>query len=141
MNQFEKGETGNPNGRPKRAIKVMLDEKKYTLDDVRGRMKVLLHKSLSELQTAVKDDKAIMLDKIVGNALIEDLRKGVINTLESVMNRVWGTPTNKIEHTGKDGSPIQGSTILNVSDDAAMAALETAFKSKKFNKEKDGKSS
>ena len=141
INRFEKGETGNPTGRPKRAINVTWEEKKYTIDDIRGRMKVLLHKNLSELQTVVKDDKTIMLDKIVSNALIQDLRKGVISTLESVMNRVWGTPTNKIEHTGKDGTPIHGGTILNVSDDTALATLETALKSKKFNKEKDGKSS
>jgi len=82
---FEKGTSGNPNGRP---------PKLPELDS-------LLAEVLSEEKDGVCAAKAILI------ALRAKATKGDIRAGEVLLNRGWGTVTQKFEHAGKDGEPLR----------------------------------
>lgn len=125
-NTFKKGQSGNPRGRPKK-ITTLAKELKYSLDDVRERIKFLMFKNHIELDAIRRNDKTLMLDKIIANALIKDLSKGQISTLDSLMTRVWGAPKQTVETTGTNGGPIQFESVKKTIDKEHMAGVfETA---------------
>lgn len=83
--QFEKGVSGNPKGRPKA---------KPDLED-------LLCEVLGEEKDGITAMQAILMK------LRQQATGGNIKAAEVLMNRAYGMATQKHEHTGKDGDPIQ----------------------------------
>lgn len=83
--QFKKGQSGNPNGRPKKLPK--LDE--------------LLADILGEEKDGISAAEAIM------KALRAKATKGDIRAAEALLDRAYGKPKQTTELTGSNGDPVQ----------------------------------
>jgi hypothetical protein len=83
--KFKPGESGNPNGRPKK-----LPQLDSLLADVLG-----------EEKDGIEAAKAILM------ALRSKAVKGDVKAAESLLDRAYGKPTQKTELSGPDGKAIQ----------------------------------
>ena len=92
LRRLEKGESGNPKGRAKKLRP--LDE---LLAEVLG-------------TDGVGEDNA----KKVLEAMMKSALKGNVAAQTALLNRAYGMPTQKTEVTGRDGSPLSGSFIVEV---------------------------
>jgi hypothetical protein len=83
--QFKKGESGNPNGRPKKL--PQLNE--------------LLAEILGEEKDGITAAEAIL------KALRAKAAKGDIRAAEVLLDRAYGKPKQTTELTGSNGDPVQ----------------------------------
>jgi len=83
--QFKPGQSGNPNGRPKKLPR---------LDDL-----------LSDIMGEEKDGMT------AAEAILKRLRQlatqGNLKAAEMLLDRSYGKAKQPVEHTGKDGAPIE----------------------------------
>lgn len=112
--KFKKGQTGNPNGRPKK-----LPE---------------LDKLLASVLGEEKDGLT------AGEAILKKLRQmavsGNVRAAEILLDRAYGKSKQPMEHTGKDGDQLSGGVTLvfntgkiePVTSEAAMAEIFEKFK-------------
>ena len=95
LNILQKGETANPNGRPKKFLST-LKEQGYKLSEVNDAIQVLMSMTIDELEEAYKNPNATILEKTVANALNKSLQKGSLYSLDTLMNRVYGKPKETV---------------------------------------------
>lgn len=85
---FKKGQSGNPNGRPKKLPKI---------DDL-----------LAEVLGSDPDDPDNYSEaKEVLKEMLAAAKKGNVQAQQAILDRAYGKAKQAIEHTGKDGGPIQ----------------------------------
>ena len=101
--RWEKGESGNPNGRPRKWI-TELKESGYKSSEVNDCIMVLLSMTIEELADVYKNPKATILEKTVANALKRSIEKGSLYSLDTLLNRAVGRPKESIDHTTKGDS-------------------------------------
>jgi hypothetical protein len=110
----DKGETMNPNGRPRKYISL-LKEQGYKASEVNDAIQALMAMDLDELQKVNDNPKATILEKTVAAAMLKSLKNGSLFSLETLLTRVYGRPkeTSTVENTGKIEFVItKGKTIL-----------------------------
>jgi hypothetical protein len=83
--QFKKGESGNPNGRPKK-----LPQLNELLADILG-----------------EDKDGITAAEAILKALRAKAAKGDIRAAEVLLDRAYGKPKQTTELTGSNGDPVQ----------------------------------
>jgi hypothetical protein len=98
--RWNKGESGNPNGRPRKWISE-LKESGYKSSEVNDCILVMLSMTIEELADVYKNPKATILEKTVANALKRSLEKGSLYSLDTLLNRAVGKPKESIDHTTK----------------------------------------
>ena len=98
LKPFEKGESGNPHGRPRKWISE-LKESGYKSSEVNDCILVMLSMTLEELADVYKNPKATILEKTVANALKRSLEKGSLYSLETLLSRAVGKPKESVDHT------------------------------------------
>ncbi len=103
--KMKKGETLNPNGRPKKYI-TLLKEQGYKLSEVNDTIQVMMAMDLEELKTVWENPKATILEKTIANAMRKSLEKGSLYSLETLMNRVYGKPKETLDNNIKTDEPI-----------------------------------
>lgn len=86
LRPWQPGQSGNPSGRPK---------------------KLLVDKSLESLLLADDSKLAKRIAQVLVEKALEDPR-----TAQLIVERTEGKPTQKVEHTGEDGGPIQGEFVI-----------------------------
>lgn len=95
----DKGETMNPNGRPRRTLRVILDEwekqgiGRVSKEDVKHAYELVVHLSEDKMKEIMNDKEAPMLIRIVAKALLT--RRG-FDILESVLDRAHGKAEQKM---------------------------------------------
>jgi hypothetical protein len=82
---WKPGQSGNPNGRPRKG-KCLSDA---------------LQKRLKKKREDGRTSNQAIVDRLVTAAEEGDLR-----AIEGIFNRLEGTPTQSIEHTGPSGGPL-----------------------------------
>lgn len=87
--KFVKGQSGNPRGRPKKSREVQTLAREDTLE---------AYNRVKNLMRTTKDQKL------------------ALECARFIVERAWGKPKTAVEHTGKDGGPIE----------AAMSDTEAA---------------
>lgn len=92
----DKGETRNPNGRPK-MLRTILKREGYQLQDIYETIEILLAMDMQQLGEVWKDPKASMLEKIIAGALRKSLEKGSLYSLETLLSRRFGKPKETTE--------------------------------------------
>jgi hypothetical protein len=113
IQQWEKGESGNPNGRPRKYVSL-LKEHGYKLSEINDTIQNMMAMDLEELKGVFENTKATILEKTVANAMKRSLEKGSLYSIETLLTRVYGKPReqmdintdNKIEIVFVDGKTI-----------------------------------
>ena len=107
--KFKKGQTGNPNGRPKKTISQILElfseqgHKLPTALEIRDTYLYLTIMPQSELKTIIEDKEQPMLMRICAQNILS--KKG-FEIIEKMLDRAIGKATNKTEITGAEGEKI-----------------------------------
>jgi len=111
---LQKGETANPNGRPKKYV-TLLKEQGYKLSEVNDTIQTIMSMDMDELKQVWDNPKATILEKTIANALMTSLKKGSLYSIDTLLNRVYGKPkeTSQVTTDGKiEVVFTQGKTIL-----------------------------
>jgi hypothetical protein len=113
LKPFEKGESGNPNGRPKKYVSA-LKEQGYKNSEINDCILVMISMDLDELKEVWQNPRATILEKTIANALRKSLEKGSLYSIEVLLSRAVGKPKESIDHTtnGETMRDIQV-TIVN----------------------------
>lgn len=96
LNQFKKGESGNPNGRPRKYVSL-LKEQGYKLSEINDTIQTMMAMDMEELKTVWENPKATILEKTVANAMRKSLEKGSLYSLETLLTRVFGKPKEQMD--------------------------------------------
>lgn len=110
----EKGETMNPNGRPKKYVSLLKDAG-YKLSEINDTIQTMMAMDLDELADVFKNPKATVLERTIANAMRKSLEKGSLYSLETLLTRVYGKPkeTASVQTDGKiEVVFVKGKTIL-----------------------------
>lgn len=84
--KFKKGQTGNPNGRPKGSLR-----------DIKEVLKDLLSQEKNNSQ---------LIDGLM-TVVVNKALKGDLKAVEMLLSYTYGKPTQKTEITGAEGAPIE----------------------------------
>jgi len=107
---FKKGQSGNPNGRPKKTINAIIDQFKESgieipsQSDIKESYLILAAMQEDDLRKLITDKTAPMLFRICATNILS--KKG-FDILEKMLDRAIGKATQKTEVTGENGAPIQ----------------------------------
>lgn len=111
---FKKGQSGNPNGRPKKTVAATLSALKdqgyeeVTAEQVRSTMGRMLNLSRDQLVATGNDKTAPILDALIARALAGG--KGW-EALQDILDRAHGKAKQQVDMT-TNGKDI-GSTVLD----------------------------
>jgi len=110
----EKGETMNPNGRPRKYVSL-LKEQGYKLAEVNDCIQAIMSMDMQELKSVWDNPKATVLEKTIAGALRKSLEKGSLYSIDTLLTRVYGKP-KETAHITNDGKIevifTKGKTIL-----------------------------
>ena len=104
INQWEKGESGKPKGRPKKPVLTMKVEG-YKLAEINDTIQMMVGMTAGELLKVWENPKATILERTIASALRKSIEKGNLDSVETLLNRVYGKPNEKLDIT-TDGEKI-----------------------------------
>jgi len=96
LNQFKKGESGNPNGRPRKYVSL-LKEQGYKLSEINDSIQAMMSMTIEELKAVWDNPQATVLEKTVAHAMRKSLEKGRLYSLETLLTRVYGKPKEQMD--------------------------------------------
>jgi len=94
----EKGETANPNGRPKK-FTTLMKEQGYKLSEVNDSIQAIMSMDEKEIREVTKNENATMLEKTVAKAIIKSYEKGSLYSIDTLLSRVYGKPKETVDAT------------------------------------------
>ena len=112
--QFVKGQTGNPNGRPRKYV-TLLKEQGYKLSEINDTIQVMMSMNTTELKEVYDNPKATILEKTIAGAMNKSLIKGSLYSLDTLLTRVYGKPKEQMDiqqDTRIEVVFVEGKTIL-----------------------------
>ena len=112
---FVKGQSGNPKGRPRKFV-CLLKDIGYNKQDVNDTIQTMMAMTLNELADIYKDEHATILERTIANAMRKSLEKGTLYSLETLISRVHGVPTQTVNQTITE-KPIFNGIDINVTTD------------------------
>lgn len=98
LKPFKKGQSGNPKGRPKKYV-LSLKQEGYKMTEINDTIQAMVGMNVDELKKVYENDKATILEKTVAAALRKGLQKGDLANIETLMNRIYGKPKEKVDIT------------------------------------------
>jgi hypothetical protein len=110
----DKGETMNPNGRPRKYVSV-LKQQGYNLWEINDTIQNMMAMDVQELKSVYDNPKATILEKTIANAMVKSLQKGSLYSLETLLTRVYGKPKETAQVTTDSKIEVvfvKGKTIL-----------------------------
>lgn len=106
--KFAKGQSGNPNGRPRKYVSL-LKEQGYKLSEINDTIQAMMSMDLDELKSVWDNPKATILEKTIANAMKKSLEKGSLYSLETLLTRVFGKP--------KENADVKTEMTIRLIDD------------------------
>lgn len=108
---FKPGESGNPNGRPRKYVSL-LREQGYKLSEIHDTIHAILAMDLEELKGVWDNPKATVLEKTIAGAIRKSLEKGTLDSIETLISRIYGKPKENINMEGRfDLTQITGMEV------------------------------
>jgi Glu-tRNA(Gln) amidotransferase subunit E-like FAD-binding protein len=98
---WKKGESGNPNGRPKKLVSQLMINRKFSMSQINDIIQQLVGLTQPELQEISFADNATMIEKTVAEALLKSLQRGNLDAIETLLNRIYGKPQESVDITTK----------------------------------------
>jgi tRNA A37 N6-isopentenylltransferase MiaA len=89
--KFKKGQSGNPNGRPRKYVSL-LKEQGYKLSEINDTIQVMMAMDMEELKSVWDNPKATVLEKTIAAAIRKSIEKGSLYSIETLLTRVYGKP-------------------------------------------------
>ena len=114
LKPFEKGQSGNPNGRP-RKYTTLLREQGYKLSEVNDTIQAMMTMTMDELKEVWNNPEATILEKTIANAMKRSLDRGSLYSIDTLLTRVYGKPkeNTQVVQEGKIVVEfVEGKTIL-----------------------------
>jgi hypothetical protein len=109
-----KGETMNPNGRPRKYVSILKDAG-YKLSEINDTIQNMMAMRVEELNEVYKNQDTTILEKTIAGAMIKSMKNGSLYSLDTLLTRVYGKPkeTTSVTNDGKIEFIItRGKTIL-----------------------------
>lgn len=86
----------NRKGRPRKWISEMKDQG-YSLSEVTDAIQVLISFEPEKLQEIKSNPKSTVLEVTIASAILKSIQKGDLDSIETLLTRVFGKPKEKIE--------------------------------------------
>jgi hypothetical protein len=93
---YVKGQSGNPNGRPKKFTTILKDYG-YKQSEINDTIQNMLVMGIDELKDISQSDDSTILEKTIANALYKSYRKGSLYSIETLLTRVYGKPKEQMQ--------------------------------------------
>ena len=106
LRPIQKGETRNPNGRPRKYVSL-LREQGYKLSEVNDTIQVLISMTIDELKEVYTNPKATILEKTIASAIRKSIEKGSLYSIETLLTRVYGKPKEQVDLNASGGMQIE----------------------------------
>jgi type IV secretory pathway protease TraF len=105
--RWKKGESGNPNGRPKKLHPTLMKTTAYSKSQIADIIQYMVSLTEKEIDEIIEDTKSTVFEKTIANAIKKSLQKGYLDSIETLLNRVHGKPNQSVDITSN------GNTIDN----------------------------
>jgi poly-beta-hydroxyalkanoate depolymerase len=112
--QWQVGQSGNPNGRP-RKYTSLLKEQGYKISEINDTIQAMMQMTLDELKEVWDNPNATILEKTIANAMRRSLERGSLYSVETLLTRVYGKPkeTQQVQSDSRiEVVFVNGKTIL-----------------------------
>ena len=100
LKMWEKGESGNPKGRPKKPVLQMKVEG-YKLHEINDTIQAMCSMDLDQLRKIWENPKSTVLERTIAAALRKGIEKGSLQNVETLLDRVYGQPKENMDITTK----------------------------------------
>lgn len=109
--EFKKGQSGNPNGRPKKFITQVTEATGYKKSQITDCMLSMLKMPLLDIKRVADDPKTPSLEVMVARAIHGDCKRGELKNLSEILNRSFGKPHESVDMTTQ-GEKISGKVVI-----------------------------
>lgn len=104
---FKPGQSGNPKGRPKdppelKAIKQM----------TKAEFSLAIQKLINLKPDELKEFKGTAIEMALAATIQNAIKYGDVSRIQSLIDRLFGKVTDKLETTGKDGKDLQPGVVI-----------------------------
>lgn len=120
--QFKKGQSGNPNGRPKnrpaefrgKVLGKIKAKSYYGMGsyEITDWYETLLTLDVPALKMLAQDETAPAFVRTYARAIIFDMKVGKTATMDKISEKLYGKAVQRVEYTGADGSDLAPARIL-----------------------------
>ncbi len=107
LNPFKKGQSGNPNGRPRKYVSTLVDQG-YKRSEINDTIQNMMAMTLEEVKAVWDNPTATVLEKTIASAIRKSIEKGTLYSMETLLSRVYGQPKQEVEQTVHIEQPLFG---------------------------------
>ena len=95
QHEFKKGQSGNPNGRPRKYVSTLIDQG-YKRSEINDTIQNMMAMTLEEVKAVWDNPTATVLEKTIASAIRKSIEKGTLYSMETLLSRVYGQPKQEV---------------------------------------------